>query len=194
MSLKEDIIHESQKLFSINGFISTGVNDIIEAAKTSKGGFYNHFSSKEDLFFHVLTEAQEIWREKVLSGVRELESPFEKIKLIFSNYRDNYLLDSDNFPGGCIFITLSVELDDQRPHLMEELNKGFLGFTRLLKELLDECVERGEIEPDIETAKVANFLFTSMLGVSVFYGVDKSKNTLDRSIKSLGDYLDLLRI
>jgi AcrR family transcriptional regulator len=50
MSLKEDIILESMKLFSLKGFVNTGVNEIIEAVDSSKGGFYNHFASKEDLF------------------------------------------------------------------------------------------------------------------------------------------------
>jgi AcrR family transcriptional regulator len=51
MKLKEKIIHESLKLFSLKGFLGTSIHDILEAADTSKGGFYNHFSSKEDLFF-----------------------------------------------------------------------------------------------------------------------------------------------
>ena len=51
MILKEKIIHESLKLFSLKGFTSTSIQDILAAANTSKGGFYNHFSSKEDLFY-----------------------------------------------------------------------------------------------------------------------------------------------
>jgi len=58
MSLKETIIHESLRLFSLKGFLSTSINDILEAANTSKGGFYNHFASKEELFFEVLDEAR----------------------------------------------------------------------------------------------------------------------------------------
>jgi AcrR family transcriptional regulator len=194
MTLKATIIHESQKLFSLNGFLNTGVNEIIEAANTSKGGFYNHFSSKEDLFLQVLAEAQATWREKVLSGVRELDSPSEKISLIFQNYRDKYLKDSENFPGGCIFITLSVELDDQRPHLMREVNKGFIGFVELLTGLLKEGIEKGEFSNKIEVDKVANFLFTSMLGTSVLYGVNKSNSDLDKSIDTLFVYINLLKI
>ena len=75
MSLRENIIHESQKLFSLNGFLNTGINEIIQASGTSKGGFYNHFCSKEDLFLEVLAEAQIIWRAKVLTSINEIESP-----------------------------------------------------------------------------------------------------------------------
>ena len=67
-NLKEKIIHESLKLFSLKGFLGTSIHDILEAADTSKGGFYNHFSSKEDLFFQVIDEARKIWREKNLKS------------------------------------------------------------------------------------------------------------------------------
>jgi TetR/AcrR family transcriptional repressor of nem operon len=112
MILRETIIHEAQKLFSLNGYLNTGINEIINAAGTSKGGFYNHFCSKEDLFLEVLAQAQKIWRERVLTSISEIDSPTERIIQILTNYRDKYLKDSDNFPGGCIFITFSVELDD----------------------------------------------------------------------------------
>ena len=75
MNLKETIIHESLKLFSLRGFLSTSISDILEAAHTSKGGFYNHFASKDDLFFQVLEEARRIWREKTLAGLDEVVSP-----------------------------------------------------------------------------------------------------------------------
>ncbi len=75
MNLKDTIVHESLKLFSLNGFSSTSIQDILSAANTSKGGFYNHFSSKEDLFFQVLDEARKIWRERNLHGLDEINEP-----------------------------------------------------------------------------------------------------------------------
>jgi TetR/AcrR family transcriptional repressor of nem operon len=192
MSLKDTIIHEAQKLFSLNGFLSTGVKDIIEAAGTSKGGFYNHFGSKEDLFLEVLVESQRIWRGKVLTSISEIESPTKKIIQILVNYRDRYLKDTENFPGGCIFITFSVELDDTRPHLVKEVHQGFEGFKALLKRLLEEAVELGELPGDLNTTTVTEMLFTGMLGASVLYGVNKSTATLDCSIDSLIEYIYIL--
>lgn len=193
MNLKEKIVHESLKLFSLKGFLSTSIHDIIEASNTSKGGFYNHFASKEDLFFHVLDEARRIWREKNLSGLDEIEKPVEKITKLLENFRDKYLKDIENFPGGCIFITFSVELDDQRPHLSKEINKGFIGLKAMLKRLLDEGKELGELNNDVNTGAITEMLFAGMLGASVIYGVDKSTKSVDRSINSLIDYLEKLR-
>ena len=193
MNLKERIIHESLKLFSLKGFLSTSINDILEAANTSKGGFYNHFASKEDLFFEVLDEARRIWRERNLSGLDEIESPVGKIKKLLENFRDRYLKDSEDFPGGCIFLTFSVELDDQCPHLSKEVNKGFVGLKAMLNRLLDEGKESGELSDSVSTNAITEMLFAGMLGATVIYGVDKSPESLDRSINALIDYLEKLK-
>jgi len=193
MRLKEKIIHESLKLFSLNGFLSTSILDIISAAETSKGGFYNHFTSKEDLFYQVLEESREIWRERNLNGLDEVEDSIGKIKKLLANYRDRYLLDSENFPGGCIFIMFAVELGDSRPHLSREVQKGFVGLKAMIKRLLDEGKDSGEFFNGINTDTITEILFNGMLGASVNYSVDKSIDTLDHSINSLIEYIDKLK-
>ena len=192
MKLKEKIVHESLKLFSLKGFLSTSIHDILEAAGTSKGGFYNHFSSKEDLFFQVLDEARRIWREKNLAGLDEIENPSEKITTLMNNYKDRYLKDAENLPGGCVFITLAAELNNQRPHLSKEIEKGFIGLKGLIKRLLDQGKESGEFGKEIDTDTVTEVLFNGMLGASLSYGVHKSKDDLDKSIKSLIEYFEQL--
>jgi TetR/AcrR family transcriptional repressor of nem operon len=191
--LQARIIHESLRLFSLKGFLSTSVSDIMEAANTSKGGFYNHFASKEDLFFQVLKEARRIWRERVLFGLDEIESPVGKVQRLLVNYRDRYLKDNENFPGGCIFVTFSVELDDQRPHLCKKVNEGFVSLKAMLNRLLDEGKERGELREDVDTSAFTEMLFAGMIGASVLYGVDKSTGSLERSTNSLINYLEKLK-
>jgi len=193
MNLKETIIHESLKLFSLKGFLSTSIHDIMLAANTSKGGFYNHFSSKEDLFFQVLDEARGIWREKNFSNLDEIVNPLEKIKMLLENYKDRYLKDTDNFPGGCFFITLSVELNDQRPHLAKEIDKGFIGLKNMFRKLLDQANAAGQLITDVNTEIVTEIIFNSMLGASVSYGANKSRASLDKSVRSIINYLDQLK-
>ncbi len=193
MNLKEKIIHESLKLFSLKGFLGTSIHDILEAADTSKGGFYNHFSSKEDLFFQVIDEARKIWREKNLKGLDQIEKPTGKITQLLKNYKNRYLKDADNFPGGCVFITLSAELNHQRPQLSTELEKGFVGLKGMLRRLLKQGKESGELSKAVSTDSVTEILFSGMLGASLSFGVNKSKKSLDKSINALIEYLEQLQ-
>ena len=193
MNLKDTIVHESLKLFSLKGFLSTSIQDILSAANTSKGGFYNHFSSKEDLFFQVLDEARKIWRERNLWGLDDINQPIDKLIRLLENYKDRYLLDAENFPGGCIFIMFAVELGDSRPHLSREVQKGFKGLKAMLKRILENGQQSTVEYNGLNTSTITEIIFTGMLGASVNYSVDKSHEALDESINSLIDYLDKLR-
>ena len=193
MILKDKIIHESLRLFSLKGFTSTSIQDILAAANTSKGGFYNHFSSKEDLFYQVLDEARRIWRERNLSGLKQAESFLDKVSLLLRNYKDLYLKDADNFPGGCVFITLAVELSDQIPHLSKEIEKGFIGLKSLYKRFLDEGKESGELNGNANTDAITEMIFNSMLGASVVFNANKSAAGLDKSVNSLIEYVQQLK-
>ena len=193
MSFKEDIIHESLRLFSLKGFLGTSLQDIISAAGTSKGGFYNHFQSKEDLFYYVLDEARRIWRTKNLAGLDEIDNPVDKIIKLLQNFRDQYLKDSENFPGGCVFITLSVELNDQRHHLSQEITKGFVGLKNMIRRLLEQGKETGQLNNNLDSSAVTEILFACILGASVIFGIDKSAESLDQSINALISYVENLK-
>ena len=186
---RENIIHQSLRLFSLNGFLGTSLNDILEASQISKGGFFNYFKSKEDLFHAVLREAQKVWREKNLKGLDQIDRPLEKVIRILQNYRDRYLKDTDDFPGGCVFVTLSVELDDLRPHLAKELNKGFVRFKAMIKRFLDQGKKSGELRGEVSTQEITEMIFSGMLGASVLYGMDKAPKNLNRTIQALISYL-----
>jgi TetR/AcrR family transcriptional repressor of nem operon len=190
MTRKEKIINQSLRLFSLNGFLNTSLRDILEAAQISKGGFFNYFKNKEDLFHQVLSEARKIWREKNLYGVDRIEDPIGKIVRILKNYRDRYLMDSENFPGGCLFITLSVELDDLRPHLAKEVNEGFVRFKGMIKRFLDQAKKSGRLENGGTTGEITEMIFSGMLGASLMYGASKSRKDLNGTMKALISYLE----
>jgi TetR/AcrR family transcriptional repressor of nem operon len=194
VSLKDRIIHESLRQFSSKGYMSTSISDILEAVGTSKGGLYNHFKSKEDLFYAALSEARKIWRQRNLTGLDRCEQPLDKLKQILANYRDRYLADSESFPGGCVFVALAVELHDQQPHLAKEVNEGFERFKSLIKRLLDQEKEAGNLKTDINTGMVAEVIFSGLLGACVAYSADKSKEHLDRTIQSLLDFLSMASV
>lgn len=191
-TLKERIIEESLKLFSVKGYASTSTTDIIEAVGASKGGFYNHFKSKEQLFRDMLSTARKIWRERNLYKLDEEPRPLLKIQKLLENYRDRYLADSKNFPGGCIFVNLAVELSDQAPDLAKEVNTGFVRLGKMIRRLLDEEKKTGGIGRNVNTEDVSNMIFSGLLGACVLYTSDKSKKRLNSTITSLIAYLQSL--
>ena len=193
MTLKERIIYESLRQFSAKGFLSTSITDILDAAGTSKGGFYNHFKTKDQLFLATLSEARKIWRDKNLAGVDEIGPPVDKLIKLLENYRDRYLPDSEKLPGGCIFVNMAIELNDQKPELAREVNEGFVRLKTMIKRLLDEETVTGSIHRDIDTAQVTEMIFSGLLGACVMYTSDKSREHLTLTIDALIGHLDAIK-
>ncbi|MFG6149177.1 TetR/AcrR family transcriptional regulator [Halobacillus sp. B23F22_1] len=53
---RADILAAAKKVFSRQGYTITTMKDIMEEAKVSRGGLYQYFSSKEDLYEALLNE------------------------------------------------------------------------------------------------------------------------------------------
>ena len=192
MKLKDKIVTESLRLFSTKGFMNTSISDVMAAADASKGGLYNHFKSKDQLFYAALSKARQIWREKNLYGLDDIDNPIEKIIFLFENYQKRYLTSSD-LPGGCIFVSLAVELNDQRSDLAKEVNEGFLRLKAMLKRFLDDAKDKSLIRPSVDTEPLTDMLISGLLGACVLYTSDKSLKNLNNAINPLMEYLESLK-
>ncbi len=69
---KRQIKDAAIRLMAKNGYQDTSVQDIVEAADFSKGGFYNCYSSKDELFKEILNDGMDYRANLVLKTKREL--------------------------------------------------------------------------------------------------------------------------
>lgn len=56
---RQELLGAAEKLFCAKGYEGTSVQDILDAAGMSKGGFYHHFASKEDVMKALCTRRAE---------------------------------------------------------------------------------------------------------------------------------------
>lgn len=194
MTLKQRLVKEALVLFSTKGYGSTSISDVMERAQSSKGGLYNHFKSKEELFRAALSTARKIWRERNLEGIDPSQRPLLRIQKMLENYRDRYLPDSDNLPGGCIFVGLAVELNDQQPHLATEVNEGFTRLKCMLNRWLEEEQRAGGLQAGVDVLQMTELIFAGLLGTCVLYTSDKSRQNLARTIGALIDQLSRISV
>jgi TetR/AcrR family transcriptional repressor of nem operon len=102
---RERIIEAAGALLRANGFAGIGVADIMKAANLTHGGFYGHFSSKDDLVAQacrkVTAQAAENWRNTAA------QSPDDPYAALLSRYLRPRHRDE---PGqGCVFAALGAD-------------------------------------------------------------------------------------
>lgn len=112
---KNNIIENSLKLFSKNGFYNTTIPDIAKSMKMSVGNMYNYFKSKEELAKYAIKYSTNILA-KELKTINQMNiSSKEKIYLFTKKYLENvkkspevieyflrvYLSNREVFAKGC---------------------------------------------------------------------------------------------
>jgi TetR/AcrR family transcriptional repressor of nem operon len=102
---RDRIIDAAGALFRAKGFGGVGVADIMKAADLTHGGFYGHFSSKDDLVAqaskHAMARAATNW-ERVVADAPD--TPFAALlkHYLSERHRDD--------PGkGCVFAALAAD-------------------------------------------------------------------------------------
>jgi AcrR family transcriptional regulator len=79
---RQTIIDAAGKLFSVNGFDATSIDEICQAADVVKGTFYYHFKSKEDLVIELRREMTEQLEEFVASELDSGNSPLDILRAL----------------------------------------------------------------------------------------------------------------
>ena len=59
------LLAAARRIFSRDGFEASRIDDIARAAGFTRGAFYAHYKTKEDLFFALLEERAALWMEQL---------------------------------------------------------------------------------------------------------------------------------
>lgn len=58
---RERIVESARHLFNRCGFAGVSIDEIMAEAGLTRGGFYNHFGAKEELYAEVVNEEAKRW-------------------------------------------------------------------------------------------------------------------------------------
>ena len=124
---REQIIAAAARRFRQSGFDGVSVADIMKEVGLTHGGFYGHFSSKDELValasLRAMTETVARW-QKLID-----EAPGDRLETLVRSYLS--LRHHDRPETGCLLATLGTEISRQPPTVKEAATVGqrkFLDF------------------------------------------------------------------
>lgn len=104
---RERIIDTALRLFYEQGYLATGINQIISESQVAKATFYNHFSSKENLCVAYLQARHIIWMEWLKSSVESHTSNEERLCGVF-DFLSEWMVRCNY--RGCAFLNIASEV------------------------------------------------------------------------------------
>ncbi len=138
---RADILRVAEELFYVKGYETTTVQDILDVLRLSKGGFYHHFESKEQLL-------EAICGAKALSSARAAEAAVQecpggavdKLNALFDR---NGIWQNENvdFLG----LLIRVAYRDDNVVMREKLKRRVTEYTLpLLEQIITDGIGSGE--------------------------------------------------
>jgi AcrR family transcriptional regulator len=104
---RDRLLETASRLFYEQGYLATGINQLIEEAGIAKASFYHHFPSKEDLGTAFLTESHRRWCGMLNAHLDGYDDPRSRLLGVFDFLR--VWKESTGYRG-CVFLNMVAEI------------------------------------------------------------------------------------
>jgi TetR/AcrR family transcriptional repressor of nem operon len=178
-SLRERILDAGVKVMYSQGYLGSGVRDIMAEADAPQGSFTNHFRSKEAFAAEVLERY--FSHTKLLVG-RALGDQTLRPRERLRRYLDiiTGLLEESGFTRGCLIGDFSLEATPHSELLRLRLIAVFAEWRGLFAACVREGQGSGEIAIRFPAEDLADFLLASWEGAILRVKVERSAEPLER--------------
>lgn len=188
-SAREQLIEAATALIMQRGYASTGVDDVCAAAGASKGSFYHHFKSKEDLALHVLRgQVNQACRVLGAGDWQDVDDPIARAFACV----DHVMAHAAELWGrGCLVGVLAMELSG----FGTELQSAVLGAFEMLEQMFAPifapiAARAGQGGPT--AGELARQLIRTIEGAAVISRSTGDATPVCEALRGFRHYLELL--
>ncbi|MBB6369955.1 TetR/AcrR family transcriptional regulator [Chryseobacterium shigense] len=186
-----NILQKAFELIYTKGYQTTSVDEIIATTQVTKGAFYYHFKTKDEMGLAIINELLiNNFRSTFIEPLQNSNDPLENIyNLVYS-----ILMEND---------FLKVEYGCPASNFTQEMAPWNVDFTKALNELSKQwenamiaCIENGKkkgmVKADVNAREIAVFVMSGYWGVRNLGKLENSKYVYLIYLKGLKSYFNSL--
>lgn len=154
--LKDKIISTAIHMFETYGYHGVTVNQIVEQSGTSKGGFYHHFKSKDELLYMIHDYFISYVLEKANEAIQIYSTPTERMQAIIQSFVRVFDLYK---PHISVFYQESIYL---KPEYDEIIKKKRNEYKDIIFQVIEDGMAAGEFRPNL-SVKITGMAILGMV-------------------------------
>ena len=181
---KNQILKAALKIFVVNGYSNTKMDDIADEAGFSKGAVYHHFSSKDDLFFSLIDYWETSFLPKFYSNNYSNVSLVKVLKELASEVASNFKNKKYLFLAELEIWALS----NRDSKVRERTKKLYNKMLSHLENIFTNAINDGEYK-NIDPGMAAMAVMTSMQGVIWFSNFDHKNFTAEEYVNEVMNFI-----
>jgi TetR/AcrR family transcriptional repressor of nem operon len=188
---KTKFLNSAHHVIRAKGYNATRVEDICEAAGLTKGSFFHHFSSKEDM----VLSAAEHWNTVTgglfaIAPYRSLADPLERL-LAYIEFR-KALLQGDLPDFTCFVGTMVQEVYGTHPSIREACEQSIAGHASTLEPDIAEAIRKYGIAADWTPASLALYTQAVLQGAFILAKAKEGPEVAAACLDHLRRYFEML--
>jgi AcrR family transcriptional regulator len=185
------ILEKAGIAFAQYGPEATRVKDIAELCGINESLIYQHFPSKEDLYFEAMQHLNEKMVAEWIDIAKNAQNSYEALRLIY-HHRLAEVYEHRYLPAAAMYAYLA-SITDERMKIASI--DTFLQAQKLIEELVVKGQNEGIVRKDLNPSSVAAWIrsYPLFVDLAVILGVDDAL-PLETAREHLENLLETLRV
>lgn len=192
---QETRLHILQTAFSLiysNGYKTTSVDEIIAKTKVTKGAFYYHFKTKDEMGLAILNELlRPNFSAHFIEPLTNSENALDTIyDLVYHILMDDSFLTVES---GCPASNFTQEMAPWNIEFTKTLNGLSHQWEQAIIEAVDRSKKNGLVQPEVDSREIAVFVMSGYWGVRNLGKLENSKAVYLVFLNGLKAYFNSLK-
>jgi TetR/AcrR family transcriptional regulator, transcriptional repressor for nem operon len=188
---KTKLLDAARHVIRAKGYSATRVEDICEAAGLTKGSFFHHFDSKEELALEAVA-AEEGGSSRLFASAPYHTSPDPLDRLLaYIDFRKS-MLQGELAEFTCLAGTMVQEVYDTYPAIREACDHSISTHAATLISDIKEAMRQRDMHPDWTAESLALYTQATLQGAFILAKAKYSRDVAAACIDHLRRHFELL--
>ncbi len=190
-STRHTILEKAFDIIYTKGYQTTSIDEIIATTKVTKGAFYYHFKTKDEMGLAIINEiVKPTMQNAFIKPLQDAENPIKEIyEMTKALLLDNPFLKLEY---GCPAGNLAQEMTPWNVEFGKALSELILEWQQTIENCIKNGKAKGAIRKNVNAQQVAYFIMSGYWGIRNFGKVYNSTDCYHSYLKELKIYLNNL--
>lgn len=187
-----NILQKAFELIYVNGYQTTSVDEIIATTQVTKGAFYYHFKTKDEMGLAIINELMiPSFKNTFIEPFQSVVNPLDAIY----NLMYSLLIENENLKVeyGCPASNFTQEMAPWNIEFTKALNLLSHQWESTMIESIEKGKENGILKANVNAKEVAVFVLSGYWGVRNLGKLENSKGVYLVYLKGLKSYFETLK-